>query len=327
MKIAHILPPPWAGSYPLGDYRMVLAPWALRYPEYAAVMRSSEAYILMDNGAFEGDQLPISKINEAASLVNADEIVLPDVLGEPKETLRLSWKALGKLAIQRVMFVPQGRTYEAWKGCLDAWLTKWWESPWGETYSLSLGVSNLRGAKGTKAQKGTRGELLRYAVSKELPIHLLGVSDMADFTSNELQEAHSLGIRGVDTSSAFAMAAKGKLLTPTTPKVFLGPPDKYEVLPTWARRLALLNMTLLSQWVEAGEASEQIPVYVIRQTASKWLKYWNQGFADLDVVMKACGMPRGRYALLKERRREKSIRPLTRFGKLDENETLVEVKK
>jgi hypothetical protein len=259
--------------------------------------------------------------------VNADEIVLPDVLGEPKETLQLSWKALGKLAVQRIMFVPQGRTYEAWKGCLDAWLTKWEAGTWKDTYSLSLGISNLREAKGTKAQKGTRVQLLAYAARTELPIHLLGVSSMTEFTSKELCVAINLGIRGADTSSAFAMAAKGKLLTPTTPKVFLGSPDKYEILPTWARRLAHLNITLLSQWVEAGEASEEIPVHVIRQTTSKWLKYWAQGFADLDVVMKACGMPKGRYALTRRRRREMFIRPLTRFEKPTEKETLVEVKK
>lgn len=327
MKIAHIISPFWVGSYPLGDYRMVLAPWALRFPEYATAMRSPKAYVLMDNGAFEGDQMPISKINEAASLVNADEIVLPDVLGEPRDTLKRSWEALGQLAVRRVMFVPQGRTYEAWKGCLDAWLAKWEKSSWGDAYSLSLGVSNLREAKGTRAQKGTRVELLAYAARTELPIHLLGVSSMTEFTSRELHAATDLGVRGVDTSSAFAMATEGKLLTPTTPKVFLGVPDNYETLPTWARRLALLNLTLLSRWVEAGEASEQVPVHVIRQTASKWAKYWAQGFAQLADVMKICGMPRGRYALLKLRRREISVRPLAHLEKLTEGEILVEVKK
>jgi hypothetical protein len=150
---------------------------------------------------------------------------------------------------------------------------------------------------------------------------------MTEFTSIELQAATNLGIRGVDTSSAFAMATEGKLLTPTTPKVFLGSPNKYETLPTWAQRLAHLNLTLLSRWVESGEAPEQIPVYVIRQVASKWLKYWAQGFAELGDVMKACGMPRGQYALTKLRRREISIRPLARFEKPTEKETLVEVKK
>ena len=131
----------------------------------------------------------------------------------------------------------------------------------------------------------------------------------------------------MDTSTAFALGARGTLVTPTAKKIRLGDPKQYEVLDTYARRLIVLNIGILDAWTFHGEGSEAIPTYLIRNTASAYLKYWAEGFADLEVVMKACGMPKGRYALLKERRREKYLRPLTRFQKLVKGEILVEVKK
>ena len=107
----------------------------------------------------------------------------------------------------------------------------------------------------------------------------------------------------------------------------LGDPEQYAKLSTNARRLITLNIRILEDWTRIDAKPNSIPVHVIRQTASKWLKYHAQGFAKLEDVMNACGMPRGRYALTRLRTREMSVRPLSRLEKLLEKEILVEVKK
>lgn len=331
MRIAHICPPNWTTLFPLGAYRMALAHWVFQYPGYAEQMREGPggetAYILMDSGSFEDEQVSVDQINEAAEALKADEIVLPDVPGEPKETLSRSWEALGKIGTKRVMFVPQGRTHEEWCKCLSSWLAKWQEHSWDDSYKLSIGVASLRETSGTKSVTGTKAALLQKALEQGFPIHLLGLPHLENHVTDILPLARTGGVRGMDTSTAFALGARGILVTPAAKKIRLGDPEQYDVLSTAVRRLITLNISILESWTVASAEPGVIPVFVIRQMASKWLKYYAQGFADLKDVMKACGMPKGRYALLRLRRREMYVRPLARFEKPTEKETLVEVKK
>lgn len=330
MKIANLVPPPWTGLYPQGTYLMVLAHWVLKYPTYTEQLRNRPrgAYLLMDSGTFEHAQVNVSEMNKAAAAVNADEIVLPDAAGEPQETLQGSWDALGSISTKRVMFVPQGRTNEQWCECLQHWLQEWKEHSWGDNYHLSIGVASLRHPNSTKSLVGSKPYLLKEALKTGLPLHLLGLPDLKNFTKGKglLQQAFAAGVRGIDTSTAFAMGAKGILVTPDAKKVFLEDPEKYKRLGTWARRLIALNIRILDMWVSAGEASDEIPVIWIRQTASKWLKYWAEGFTDPLAVMEACGMPAGKYAFLKWAGREKYVRPLGKSRDLKEGERIVEVR-
>lgn len=325
MKLAHIVPPDWVGTFPLGEYRMALAHWVLKYPAYAEQLRKGpkgrSAYILMDSGSFEGEQVSVDQINEGADALKADEIVLPDVLGSAGESLKRSWDALGKVATKRVMFVPQGTTTEEWYKCLHKWLSAWTKHAWDQAYQLSIGVTSLGGVE------GVRIALLDAALKTNYPVHLLGLHRLDEDTRVLLERAVKAGVRGMDTSTAFALGARGVLVAPHAKKVRLGDPTQYTKLSTRARRLITLNMVILDNWVLQGEVSEKIPTHLIRQTASRWIKYWAEGFADIDVVMKACSMPTGRYALLRTNRRETYVRPLNKFQKLLKQEILVEVKK
>lgn len=325
MRIAHIVPPDWTNAFPLGEYRMALAHWVFQYPAYAEQMRrGKEAYILMDSGSFEDQQVTVDQINDAAFDLKADEVVLPDAPGDAKETLRRSWEALGKIGTKRVMFVPQGRTHEEWCTCLTSWLLQWEKHSWSDSYNLSIGVASLRERDSTKSVVGTKAALLQEALKQGFPIHLLGLPHLGNHAKDITRVR---GVRGIDTSTAFALGARGILVTPTAKKIRLGDPEQYMKLTTSARRLITLNMHILESWMAVDAKPEVIPVHVIRQTASKWLKYWAQGFAELPDVMKACGIPIGRYALTRRRRREMFVRPLSRFEKLKDKEILVEVKK
>jgi hypothetical protein len=310
---------------------MALAHWVFQYPKYAEQMRKGpegrSSYILMDSGSFEGQQVNLERFNKAADALKADEVVLPDAPGDPKETLRRSWDTLSKIATKRVMFVPQGRTYEEWCKCLEVWLNQWSKHSWDDAYKLSLGVASLREPNSTKTVVGTKAALLEKILDLGYPVHLLGLPHLGNHVKDILPRAHTAGVRGIDTSTAFALGVRGILVTPAAKKVRLGNPTQYTKLNTHTRRLIVLNIRILNAWTLCGKGSEAIPTHLIRNTASAWLKYYAEGFTELDIVMEACGMPAGKYALLKEHRREKSIRPLPRFQKLEENEVLVEVKK
>jgi hypothetical protein len=310
---------------------MALAHWVFQYPKYAEQMRKGpkgrSSYILMDSGSFEEQQVSLGRLNEAADALKADEVVLPDTPGDPKETLKQSWDALGKIATKRVMFVPQGRTHEEWYKCLDAWLDRWSKHSWDDAYQLSIGIASLRAPGSTKTVVGTKAALLQEALKFHYPIHLLGLPHLGNHVKDILPRVNTTGVRGMDTSTAFALGVRGILVTPTAKKVRLGDPTQYTKLSTHIRRLIVLNIRILDAWTFHGEGSATIPAHLIRNTASAWLKYYAEGFTELDVVMKACGMPAGKYALLKVRRREKYVRPLSRFERPTEEEILVEVKK
>lgn len=329
MNIAHVVPPPWTGAYMQGKYYMALAHWVLRYPTYAEQLlrRPQNAYLLMDSGTFEEAQVSVPEMNKAAAAVAADEVILPDIAGDSQGTLRRSWGALGHIVTKRVMFVPQGRTNKQWHECLHYWLREWEKHSWDSNYYLSIGVTSLRQADSTKPLLGSKPNLLEEALKVGRPLHLLGIPHLGNFTENLLKTAYAGRVRGVDTSTAFALGAEGILVTPHARKVRLGDPTKYERLNTWARRLIALNIRILDEWIVGGEGSDTIPVFWIRQTASKWLKYWAEGFATPLVVMKACGMPTGKYAFLRWAGKEKYIRPLGTAGEpeLRKGERIVEV--
>ena len=330
MKLANIVPPQWAWLYPQGEYQMALAHWVLQYPEYVQeIQKLKKTFVLLDNGSFEGSQVTSADLQRAYVTLDADEVILPDALGDPRKTLQLSWQALPKVPTKRVVFVPQGTTQEDRQSCLDAWINQWEGSEWKDHCVLTIGITSLRKEPGGRVpQLGTRVPFMRWIADQELtyPLHLLGIPDPEFFARSELWAAHSLGVRGVDSSIAFALGAAGKLLTPSSPKIHLGHPDAHSKLSTYRKRLIFLNQKILRQWVHRGESSPEIPTYWIRQLAANWLKYYAEGFADLSQVMKECGMPTGQYALRKLRRREISVEPLGR-RKLEEGETLVEIKR
>lgn len=320
MKIAHIIPFPWVGLYPKGNYRMVLAHWILQNPQYTKALRSpttplagSDAYVFMDNGSFEGENLTPEQLTDAVQQIGADEVVLPDVIGNPRKTLTASWASLARIATKRVMFVPQGGSTEEWSQCLKAWLHRWENSEWKNERALTIGITSLRPKDSKKPIVGSRPSLIVEAAETPYPFHLLGVASPKAFGIEELPVACACGARGVDTSTAFALAAAGKVLTLSQPKVRLKNPEDYETLNTGARRLVWLNMAILESWVDEGKGSDDLATWLIRDTARHWLKYFAEGFCPLEDALRACGM-KGRFALTKDGRkprREKSVRILS----------------
>ncbi len=322
MEYADIVAPQWAPKFRKRPYRMLLAQWVLRSKPYAKyherLRRTSKAFVILDNGAFEGADLSLEQLETAASRVRPDEIVLQDVRHDSKATLKKSWECLQRLqdlrGLSSVLFVPHGRSLDEWSYCLDAWIEVWNSQP--RPVTLTIGVHGMRD-QGQKvhAQPQMKASVMNLASATGYPMHMLGCGDVQAFCQEELAVAHQLGVRGVDSSLPFAIGVRMKLLTPATKKVWLGDVEQYCRFTLRHQRLVKLNINIFRHWIETGEAKDEIPVEVIRQTCREWRKYYARGLATVEEVMKSCHVPKGWYAIRMEeqpRRRPKAVgvRPL-----------------
>ena len=131
MKIAPIAPTELLGEYTT-DYSLCLA-HILRNDSRQMVYykeRSTRVddYTILDNGAYElGRSLPFEHVLEVAKEIEPDEIVLPDVFLNAKETAtealigyRLFLEEIEWAADINVMVAPQGQNLTEWLQCLDA---------------------------------------------------------------------------------------------------------------------------------------------------------------------------------------------------------------
>jgi hypothetical protein len=156
----------------------------------------------------------------------------------------------------------------------------------------------MRELKSQAPQIGSKANLMETACNYDYPVHLLGVPDVEEFITRELPLAIELRVRGVDTSLAFALGARGKVLMISSTKEPLGDVTQYERLSTQGRRLSLLNTHILTDWVENECVLPGVPTRLIRYTASRWLKFFGEGFATVRDVMSACRFPEGKYVIV-----------------------------
>lgn len=101
-----------------------------RYFEHYRMARSRGAYLVLDNSAHENGEGndPELLVYQARSL-DAQEIVVPDVLDKSDETIEAAisaheawYEMVGDSVMDpntALMYVPQGENYEAWKFCLE----------------------------------------------------------------------------------------------------------------------------------------------------------------------------------------------------------------
>lgn len=83
-----IIAPPKLLRFTAGRYQMVLPQLVKQNGVYKDYYKSSTAYKIMDNGEAEGEQLDFGEVCELASELKCDEIILPDKMGDSRETMR-----------------------------------------------------------------------------------------------------------------------------------------------------------------------------------------------------------------------------------------------
>lgn len=190
-----------------GSYHMALGQHLATDPKYLTQFerfRKRGDFIIVDNGAAENDgsNVPFRDIVEAARVIRADEIVLPDVLKDKDATLKRSTNphTLSMVPPKRRMVVPQGRDWEEWRECLETLTTL--------ARPASIGVP-----KWLESLPGGRAHALDYIYNRTriwmyYNIHLLGIYRKP---FSEVQDAVQISpdIRGIDTGAPIAWAQRG----------------------------------------------------------------------------------------------------------------------
>ncbi len=130
MKVATIVPRGHFDAVEDDTFHMVLAhlvPDQAYRGFFVRAKRDRGGFLLMDNGVVEtGKPMEMTKLLDLAGTVGADEVILPDEIGDSVRTLRLSEDSLAKYlrlngsGALRLMAVPQGRTVRDWSRCAEA---------------------------------------------------------------------------------------------------------------------------------------------------------------------------------------------------------------
>lgn len=325
MKLATICAPQWAARLQRGDVHLVLAAWLRKVPTYIQFFRSAirtpDNWIILDNGAFEGEQASAFELNALANLIKANEVVLPDVLGDASSTLHNSYEALKHIDLRRpVMFVPHGKDLAEWTKCLEAWMGVWFSQDLGKKHALSIGLAGMYPFRAEAAIEAHQNW-------PNVPLHLLGIQDVETFCKTELLLCGF--IRSVDTSLPFALAAKGELLTPAAKKVPLGPRayERYATLTQWKQVLVSLNSKILAHWCSLGQAPWRIPMSVVRAALSLPHVSPQHPITDTAALLAVAGFPSGQYAVRHRNNEPVDVRPASSKTKLEADEELVVVRR
>lgn len=253
MKIALIPPTPNLVNLPRTGIHLLLSHNfdSQEYIEYYQERRKHGDLLILDNGAHEnGIGEAASLLLAKAALVNAQEVVVPDVLFDRRGTVERTKRFLRYIVSRhgkddyvragspRLMLVPQAPERAEWDMCLHAMLTAWdliipdyMESP-------VIGIS--------KDYDNWRGGLLRLISDfveplydeRDFDVHLLGWSNNLWSTAH-LADAFPW-IRSTDSAKPFVFAKRHIRLEPggripkyprRDPRYFVEPltPQQWEI--------------------------------------------------------------------------------------------------
>lgn len=214
MKLA-LIPPVELLEYTERSNMQLMLPHMLRNARYAnlygALCRDPKQYVILDNGAAEGED---TFDNEALRLIaenmGANELVVPDSLGNASETiasLDFFVEELGDTYPTELPFklgvVAQGRGYEDALRCARIMIKA---HPWIEIVYIPRLLVN-------GANPSVRIKLARelHQLYPTITFHLLGASSL--WSSEILQAAQCKFIRSMDTSMPFVYAQQKELVT------------------------------------------------------------------------------------------------------------------
>ena len=108
------------------DMHMYLTHMVEKYPQYANTARDARGYKILDNSLIElGGAVNLERVLNAAKVINADEIILPDVFQDGPATVKAVRESLQYLTDKwpnrdwpfKLMAVAQGATIEEWYTC------------------------------------------------------------------------------------------------------------------------------------------------------------------------------------------------------------------
>lgn len=203
--IAHIVPISCLKTIENKPYHMCLAQLVLQNDKYANFYRKmveEGKYVIMDNGAAEGEELWFEDLLNAYDRVKPSEIIMPDVLWNKSKTISKSSdfdRLLNKNNIYfNKMIVPQGKRLTEWCKCIEILMGV-------VPDAKCVGIPKWLGSSDPK----NRVEAVRYVRNHypDVDIHLLGCVENPSIVG-ECKKISSK-IRGCDSVYAYTCAKAG----------------------------------------------------------------------------------------------------------------------
>ncbi len=205
----------------------------------------------MDNSLIElGYPLDADELKEAAAVVKASAIVLPDKLGDMETTVSLSVKAAYDLEFPPegcgYLAVVQGKTFEEVSQCIFRFIH---EIPHLGYLSIPRIVGNTLGSRIPTIQAAIE---IMANFDLELPIHLLGFSDNLE---DDFKALALPGVIGIDSAAPIWLGQRKQILNEDQAlNVDLGRrPSNYMDTTATANFLDIChNLQIIKNWVYAA---------------------------------------------------------------------------
>lgn len=243
MKLALIPPYSQMITTVRTDYQLVLPEHLAnkQYQEAYITARRNGDYLILDNGAAEGNLLSHGELRGMALGLMVNEIVVPDVLGNMDETLQLT-KDFFRFGVDhrfKYMGVVQGKTFDECCACVEAYY---------ETFGEITVLGIPRHLISTCDDDQVRSNLALY-IRRTHPgyqVHLLGTNpEYIRELKDKQHEFHIAGVRGVDTSAPYNYAYYAKSLLDGD--IALRPDNYFDVSISQTQALNY-NIELLKTW-------------------------------------------------------------------------------
>jgi hypothetical protein len=197
--------------------RMV-SKYRLLMPQFEGLEAVQAEYTIVDNGVFEGYDPDPDTVYYYARAFGAQEMILPDVMGDRKRTVKQTrnWLKNAPSATD-INFVPviQGSDLTDALECFELFRRVW---PF-MTYAIPKVLGSV-----------TRLAVARVILSQGFDVHYLGWSN--DWSLSEIRVAREAGVRSMDTSAPFVAAHFG--LDVESDSVNIPRPKNYFDLPVEA---------------------------------------------------------------------------------------------
>lgn len=215
MKLCNIMPTQFIEQSKEDAIHMCLAHLVnsdATYRTFYKRQRFEGSYIIVDNSVIENDPQPIELVVKAAMSIDAQEIVLPDVLHDMDATLDKSLEALTTMKCDfphfKTMAVPQGKTMEEWISCAKIML---------EWPIDCIGIpKNLTYVSGTpKGRPYNRIHAIESVAGliRDRSIHLLGCWTSPielSLVARSVMDKVIPEVRSIDTAMAYIFTKAGK---------------------------------------------------------------------------------------------------------------------
>ena len=206
MKISHIVSSDLLDLIDGRDFYMCLANIASKDENYCNFYKQQVekgAFVLLDNGAAEADQMTLDIMWSVIEKINPTEVILNDCLLDCDETLKRSKEALKfyreKGYKGQFMFVPQGSSFPEWTLCYDRF---------DKSDISTIGVSKF--VTSGWHDSNARSRCCGY-IDGRMPVHLLGchenIQEVADINK------YHKNIRSNDTAIAYIYSLANKSIT------------------------------------------------------------------------------------------------------------------